>query len=120
MATFDYEGLKTQTAEPLLERFGKSATLIKPGTPSGPPYNPVPGVPTEHPVTVVQTEYKLRDIDGTLIQQGDKKLLVSTKNAPVPAMNDTIRSGSVVYQIINILPLDPGPVVMLWRLQVRK
>lgn len=122
MAAFDYTRLKIQTVEPLLERFGKttSGTLIKPGVPSGPPYNPVPGVPVEYPVTVVQTEYQLKDIDGTLIQQGDRKFLVSTKNAPEPAKQDTLRVEGIVYQIINIKPLAPGPVTMMWTLQVRK
>jgi hypothetical protein len=114
---FDYEGLKIEVAEPLIEKFGKTVTLTQPGVATGPVYNPTPGVPTAYSVKAVELTIKQSHIDGTLIQQGDRMFLVSTKNAPEPAMNNTMTVDGQLLQVIVIKPLKPGPVTMLWKIK---
>jgi hypothetical protein len=120
MTTFDYAGLRDNTAEPLLARFGKSATLVQPGTPSGPEWDPTPGESTESTVTVVETRFNIEDREGSLVQVGDRMFLVSTAGGAVPALADKLTIDSATYQIINVKPLKPGSVTMLYRLHVRK
>lgn len=117
---FDYERLKTGTAERLIEDFGKTVTLTQPGVYVGPDYNPTPGAPTEYPVFAVEVKIRQEHIDGTLIQQGDRMFLVSTKNAPEPAMDNTMTVDNSTLQVIEIKPLKPGPVTMLWKIRCRK
>lgn len=117
---FDYESLKLNTVEPLIERFGKTVTLTQPGASTGPAYDPTPGVPTNNPGKAVEVKIKQEHIDGTLIQQGDRMFLVSTQGVPEPALDNTMMVDGVTLQVIAINPLKPGDVTMLWKIQCRK
>jgi hypothetical protein len=126
MAGFDYANLRDNTAEPLLARFGKQATLTKPGTPTGDEWNPTPGTPTEYTVIVMETQFSRAAIwaistrAGTQIEQGDRLYLMSTSAGVEPAREDTLAVDGDVFQIINVDPLKPGPVTLLSRVHVRK
>lgn len=117
---FDYNRLRTQTAEPLLARFGRSAVLVKPGEPTGPPYDPQPGPPDESPVIIVETEFKFKDMDGTLIQVTDKMFLMSTSAGVEPENPDTFYDDDETFQVIQAKRLKPGPLNMLWKVHARR
>jgi len=118
--TFNYARLRDGTAERLIARFGQTATLTKPGTPTGPAYNPVAGTPTAYTVTVVNKTIKIENRDGTLVQQGDRLFILSTDTTATPEMGDTLTADSELYQIVDVTPLQPGATVMLWYVQCRK
>lgn len=117
--SFDY-GRSKATADRLVSKFGQSATLRRP-TSSGTAYNPTPGQPDDHPVTVVVLDYDRREIDGTRILATDRKVLLAVGNLAIePATSDKAVIGGVEHSIIDIQPLNPGGLVILYQLQVRR
>jgi len=118
--TFDYTSLRDGTVEPLIAQFGKAATLTQPGVATGPEYDPTPGTPTVYAVTVVETRFSMADKAGTLVQEDDRMFLMSTANDPVTDLKGALTLGGDTLQVINLEPLKPGLVVMLWRVHCRK
>lgn len=114
MAAFDYSGLRA-TAERLIERFGRDATLIKLTPGSG--YDP--GDPSEATtaVTIVADNYGQRERDGTLVEQTDQQFyMISTT---VPESQDVIQDGADRFTIVNAEVIKPGSTALLYVLQVR-
>ena len=105
------------TATRLIGQYGKDATLTKPGTPTGPEWNPTPGTPTDYTVKLVETGYSLTNRDATLIERGDKMLLIEA--AVEPALEDSITVDGSVLRLIDVQPLNPGGVVLLYEAQAR-
>ena len=119
--TFNYTALRDNTAEPLIERFGKDATLsLSVATSDSEPWNPQPDGSIETTVRVVQTQFSLKDRVGTLIQEDDLMFLISTDGDPDVTLAKTLTVESTTYQIANVMPLKPGPVTMLWKAHCRK
>lgn len=118
--TFDYTSLRDDTVEPLIAQFGKAATLTQPGTSTGPEYDPTPGTPTEYAVTVVESRFSMADKAGTLVQEDDRMFLMSTANDPAPSLKGTMTVGSDTLQVVNLEPVKPGSIAMLWRVHCRK
>jgi len=58
-------------------------------------------------------------IDGTLIQQGDQKLLLSMVGAPPPHVGDTVTIGATSYTITFIKLLTPSGVNVLCECNIR-
>lgn len=114
---FGYAGLQT-TAQRLIADFGRTATLVRPGEPTGPDYNPQPGTPTEYTVSLVQLEYSMTNRDQSLIQAGDRVWLVSTAGE-APAQTDTLKDMGKEYQLIDVQPLMPGDATLLFEVHGR-
>lgn len=111
------------TANRLIARYGSSsgASLNEPGTPSGDPFNPTMGAPTQHAVTVVVTMYSKREIDGQRILATDKKVFIAPGDGSMdPQTSWSLTIGAVTYQIITISPMQPGDIVLLWEAQCRR
>lgn len=124
---FDYSRMQA-TAQRLIKRFGKTSicTLNEPGAKTGPSFNPTMGSPTTHPVSAVQLSYSKMDVDGTRILSTDKKFYIAyvdMDNQPSTDWTLSVKSkgdaAPVVYKIINIMPLEPGDLVLLWEAQCR-
>lgn len=122
---FDYSEI-AETANEILAEYGQAVTLtrIVPGT-----YNPATGGMTGAS-TSTQTgwgavfEYINKNIDGTLIQSGDKQLLLSAINSAgtaltAPIINDTVTIGGVVMTITQIKPLSPAGTTVLFDCNLR-
>lgn len=124
----NYAGIRDNVAERLIRENGRTATLIAPGMATGPAWNPVPGEPVLTPVRIVELSMggQVRFIESlkpnTLIQQGDKIVLVSTETGGVPEVGHTLQDDldSAVYQIVAVSPLAPGPITMFWKAVIRK
>lgn len=104
---------------------GQAVTITK-QTPGS--YNTSTGVATV--TTSAQYSYGVvfpvndRNIDGTLIKQGDKRLLLSVLNTAgaaltAPSINDTVTVGSVTYTITDIKPLAPAGTVLYYDCNIR-
>ena len=118
---FDYAGLRDEVVEPLIEEFGKDATIAvnEPAT-SGGGSSQIDSE-TLHPARVVQTQFKKTDNSGTLVEAGDVLYLVSTRGVTIdPDLANRMIVHGVTYQIIRVDPLRPGPVTMLWKIHARK
>ena len=51
----------------IIAEFGATMALRKPGTPTGPAYDPTPGTPTYHEIVAVDTDEKQMDAAGTSV-----------------------------------------------------
>lgn len=108
----------TSTATKLINRFGQDATLTKPGEPTGPPYAPIPGVPTDHAVTVAVTNYTLEERANASITDADLRVFMAASGV-VPTTADTLTIGGKDYSIYRIATLGPDGVTICFDLQVR-
>lgn len=86
-------------------------------------YNPATG---NAAVTVSTQQVKAvvfprgaKDVDGTLIQQGDQKLLLSMVGATAPHLDDTVTIGATTYTITFIKLLAPAGINVLCECNIR-
>jgi hypothetical protein len=92
--------------------------LLEPAAQPANPWDSPAGAPTEHEVNAVISDYPLSMIDGTLIRQGDKRLMISA-TGPAPKVNWRVISGAVNYAILTVREIGPGGVALYYELQVR-
>ena len=121
MTGFNYTAMRDNTAIPLINQFGDDAVLtLTPAADPATPWNPGSGTPVETPARAVQTQFTNADRDGTLIQEGDVLFIVSTQGLTDIELAETLTSSGTVYQIIKVMPLKPGPIIMLYKVHCRK
>ena len=76
---------------------------------------------TSYTATGVKLRFKNRDIDGTLVKAGDLRILLSVAGLNItPESTDTITVSGVDWKIIDVKPLEPAEIVVLYELQIRK
>lgn len=121
MIAFDYTRTLA-TANRLIERFGQLGAVRRPGTPTGPSYDPTPGTPTDDPARFVITAYEARDVDGTRILATDKKALVAPGSLPsAPALSDKlVEADGTEWHIVGVETLRPAETTLLYTCQLRK
>lgn len=106
-------GAETGSGAPLI------GTLIRPPALGDDPWTPGPGgSPTEFAVTVVKTKFQHRHVDGELIRATDDRLLVDA-TGPEPTLTDKLEVGTNTYTIMNVWPIAPGGVAVLYIVQGR-
>lgn len=116
-----YDSLKL-TADTLIDDKGQACTInvVTPGA-----YDAATGTSTATTVSTAVTaaifDFPQGLIDGTLIRQGDKKVLMSAYGHSVtPRPADTLTDAAgTVYTIVTAKATAPGGTVVLWTLQVR-
>lgn len=97
-----------------------TATLYRPGSETGDAHNPTRGSWTSETITVVASDYREREIDGERVQADDRRFLVSTDGiSAAPAIGDGLVLGSDGYLVVNVMPVAPGGVPLMWKIQVR-
>lgn len=117
MATFNY-ARAVQTASRLIALFGADATLLRAST-SGPAYDPVT-TETEHACVAVALTYSLLERATTLVQEGDRRILISTAGLTItPTTADRLTFGGVTYSLQSVDPLSPASTVLLWEVRAR-
>ena len=99
----------------LLTEFGQAATLTRT---TGKVIDPVtgaitPGTSNDQATIGVIKPYAKNLIDGTLIQVGDKEVVLSPTIPPLTS--DTING----MQIVNITEVNPAGTVLVYKVQVR-
>lgn len=94
-----------------------TATLIKPGVPTGPEWDPQPGVPTSHIITLVDISDLERDTSGSLTGRVERRLLVSAIGAR-PEKGDTIQLGTRKHRVVTVSPLEPGGTTLLFEVLI--
>lgn len=107
-------------AERLIRENGKTAQLISTGPSTGQPWDPQPGVEIEEDILIVETMYSMFHRSESFIQVGDKTGIISTETGITPSLTDhDIRIDGVRYQLVDVQPLIPGPVTMLYKFTAR-
>jgi hypothetical protein len=117
----DYESLKVDVAERLIRDYGKIALIVTKGANTGTPFNPVYAPETKDEVYFVETAYSMTDRNSSLVEVGDKMGLISTETGAVPKKSiNSIEIDGIEYQLLDVQPLSPGGVVMLYKVHARK
>lgn len=119
--TIDYARFKA-TGDRLVGGGGQAGFVRRPGTSTGPAHNPTIGAPVNHPATFIVTDYRSREIDGTRIQTGDKRVAMAVGSLTItPSTTDLLVDASgQVYKIVDCKPVDPAGTVIFFKLQVRR
>jgi hypothetical protein len=112
---------KAKSASNMIRRSGQEMSLVY-GSVSG--YGAgvpdTPGDVTEYPWGVV-TEYSDRDLANTQIKVGDKKVILEAiEGMPEPQTKDTLVIGTVEHSIVNVKPVSPAGVAVIYEIQVRR
>ena len=110
-----------ESANAALKEYGAPAVLK---SKAAPVYDPatskaIAATPVSVTVSCVVFAYPSKFIDGTLIRQGDKKVLMSARGAVSPKPGDTLVWGGVDYSVINVKPLAPALVNIYFDTQIR-
>lgn len=63
--------------------------------------------------------YNNAEIDGTVVQRGDVRLIVESTTT-VPVQNDQCTVDSVVYRVMAVEPIAPGGITVINKVQLRK
>ena len=120
--TFDY-ARPAATAKRLLTRFGQVVT-VKRVTPGG--YDPATGATTAdvtngYSCSGAVMNYASRDIDGTLVQRGDVRVLLAPPDAAFePKPGDTVTlADATVLTVINAQATKPAGSPVLYEVQAR-
>jgi len=130
-----YEGLRDNTAAPSIRQFGKPITLLREADTSDLDcaYDPVagkevctdsegnvvePGDLQEFTGSAVEDSYSAGLIDGSSIRVGDRRLLCVDVPRPKQG-SDKLKIGDRAYSIVNVSPLAPGEVEILYEVQAR-
>jgi hypothetical protein len=119
--SFDYISARA-VADSLIAEFGAPVTL---STQSGPAFDPVTGAPITPSAGASITgagaklNYKAAEIDGSVIQMGDCKLMLSTRQTPLIGMTTTL--GGELWRVVQANKLQPDSnTIVLWSLQMRR
>lgn len=119
MTKFNYSH-PAATAERLLDRFGRGGSLSR--TVEG-GYDPMTGpvqTTESSPCTVALLEFDNHQIDGELIQVGDRRALIAPDVSFEPLPGDSLTVGGEVLQVVKDRPVAPAGVVVLHDCIVRK
>lgn len=113
----DWDATAAEVAAALAE-VGFTATLTRPGTPTGPSYDPTPGTPSTHDLRVMQDSLGLGMIDGTTIRAGDLRLMCAAEGIR-PTTADRVTVQGVSYAVALCEPFAPGGVDLYYDLLLR-
>ena len=111
----DWAGIADEVTQALGE-VGQTATLTK-SVASGSAYNPTL-TKSNSTLAIVVMEYKQREIDGTMIVRGDKKIYAAVGTVD-PVVGDELTIGGVRHQVIMVKPTSPAGTVVMQEIQAR-
>lgn len=125
-----YDRAKASAARILAPRSsgGKGLELTLTKTTVG-AYNPATGGSTNTTASYsgsgFRQEYKLKDVDGLLVKQGDVEILVSPlqisgTDMPAPATGDTITFDGAVYSVVSVSPWNFAGLAVGFVVQARR
>jgi len=115
-------GELAQAAVDLLNELGQLVLLTRAGTGGG--YDPDAGIVEEGGEEVwsasgVEFAYSQREVDGSLIQSGDRRVLIAPDLGTMPQSGDVVTLGIYRLEVVESRPLQPAGVVVLHEVQAR-
>jgi hypothetical protein len=93
-------------------------TLLRPQGNPATPWEPSIWDDEEVPLIGNVMMYRRSLIDGTLIKDGDRRVMIAA-NGPVPSTSDRLRIAGTDYSIVNVEPYEPQGVVLYFNVQAR-
>lgn len=108
------------TADALIREFGQTVTIKRIATGA---YDPATGSATTNATTqtgfATVMDFGIKDIDGTLIKTGDKRMLLSALGIVAPQVDDVVSFGSSSCVIKNVNAQDPAGIAVYYDIQMR-
>lgn len=90
-----------------------------PGDPDIVVYEDPATTPIEDNTSAVEDGYNASEIDGTMVQAGDRRYWVPASGLSEPRTIDRLTDGSDSLAIISCKRVAPGSVVLLYEVQCR-
>lgn len=120
MAGFDYTRIRT-SAHAKLKKYGMTATLRREVKAGGDEWNPAPPTVEDRDIVALLGSFSERMIDGITVKYGDRRVYVGADALGdfVPTVEDKLVLGAIEYAIINVLPIAPGGVPVMYEIQAR-
>ncbi|EFP3678737.1 hypothetical protein HPX80_002185 [Salmonella enterica] len=117
---FNYQRMQARTRL-FIEKYGYCLQLVRPlksGTDPATGERLAGEETLFYSVTGIDQQYRQSEVDGTQIQTGDKKILLTADIVPEPGdyLTDNTHCR---WDIITITPVKPASEVLLYSLQVR-
>lgn len=117
MPAFNYDRAAA-TADRLIDKFGQQGTITRLEN-TGQPWKPVQSK-VSYPCRLVVLSYTAKDIDGTLIKAGDKKVYVSAIGLKIePKTTDKLVINGKENTIIAVDQLNPAGTPVYYVCQCR-
>lgn len=111
------------TAQRLVDKYGKAITIRR--TVSS--YDPATGTETTTNTdystkTAPPENYRLDQIDGTLVKRGDQRLLVAAQGLSIEpsAQTDSVIMDATTWAVVAVEAIWSGEQVAGWYIQVRR
>jgi len=98
-----------------------SATISRPGTPTGPEWNPTPGAPVVHTFTAKPSAKAYTQRTGLALGAGE--LVYSLVNHGVtitPSTSDVLTIDGINWPVQEVIPMDSAGFVISWLVKVSK
>jgi hypothetical protein len=98
-----------------------SVTISRPGTPTGPEWNPTPGAPVVHTFTAKPSAKAYTQRTGLALGAGE--LVYSLVNHGVtitPSTSDVLTIDGINWPVQEVIPMDSAGFVISWLVKVSK
>lgn len=112
----------------LLREHGYDLTFRRPS--NGGSYNPATGAVSggsnaDETARIVFLSYTARDIDGTLVQRGDRKAVMAatyngTALTKTPQIDDELRGEGDAVRVVSVQTIKSGASILAYICQVRE
>ena len=96
-----------------------SVTISRPGTPTGPEWNPTPGAPVVHTFTAKPSSKAYTQLTGLAL--GAKEQVYSLVNIGVtitPGTSDVLTIDGINWPVQEVIPMDSAGFVISWLVKV--
>jgi len=96
-----------------------SVTISRPGTPTGPEWNPTPGAPVVHTFTAKPSSKAYTQRTGLALGAGE--LVYSLVNHGVtitPSTSDVLTIDGINWPVQEVIPMDSAGFVISWLVKV--
>lgn len=122
----DFYNRLQNTALRLITDKGTDCTITSAEISGG--YEPETGLPTDDLPPIVQTgkcvvlnySDSLYNAPESLIQVGDKKILLSARDISIDSLNGTVEALGDTYKVMSVKDLNPAGITLVYELHGRK
>ena len=98
-----------------------SVTISRPGTPTGPEWNPTPGAPVNHVFVAKPSSKAYTQRTGLALGAGE--LVYSLVNRGVtitPSTSDVLTIDGINWPVQDVIPMDSAGFVISWLVRMSK
>ena len=122
----DFYARMQDTALRLIIDKGVTCNITTKGVQGG--FDPITGAPLDDLPPVTQTaqcvllDYstEMRNRQDSLIESGDKKILIAAKGMTEPKLSDNITVGDKVYTVAEVTNLNPNTTPLVYEVRGRE